>query len=321
MGAMTTVDIAPLTPEWFAARRQGIGASEIAAVLGLSPWESPLSLYWRKVNGWQVEASEAMSTGTILEPAIAEWAAAKLRAEENATIAGGPEEPIELMANRDRPWQLATPDRLVYYRNICPSPDACICSDDPGAVLECKWTGSWDGWGEPGTDEIPVHYRCQVLWQCDVVGVDYWYVAVLGPSGFRLYSGRRDDKDIAVMVEAGRRFMARIEAGDPPPLDDHHATVATLKRLHPDLVDETATVDDDIAAGYLRAVRMARLAERLKSRYEAELRDQMGDARRAKCTTGHVATRVVTDVAESTVTRAAHRRDYLLPPRERNHAA
>jgi hypothetical protein len=150
-----------------------------------------------------------------------------------------------------------------------------------------------------------------------VVGVEDWYVSVLGPSGFRLYRGRRDDKDIAVMVEAGRRFMVRLESGDPPPLDDHAATVATLKRLHPDLDDDTATVDDTTAAGYLRAVRARRLAEKVERRYEAQLRDQMGRARKATFTGGHVATRVISEVAESTRTVAAHRRDYLLPPRER----
>ncbi|MDQ3578214.1 MAG: YqaJ viral recombinase family protein, partial [Actinomycetota bacterium] len=43
-------DFAPGSPEWHAARAQGLGGSEIAAVLGLSPWESRFSLWHRKTG-------------------------------------------------------------------------------------------------------------------------------------------------------------------------------------------------------------------------------------------------------------------------------
>jgi hypothetical protein len=107
--------------------------------------------------------------------------------------------------------------------------------------------------------------------------------------------------------------MARIEAGDPPTLDDHEATLSTLVRLHPDMDDDTVEVDEAAAAGYLRAVRTRKLAERLEDRYAARLRDQMGRARWATAGGRKVATRVISDVAESV--RKAHRRDYLLAPR------
>jgi len=318
---MTAVVLAePLTPEWHEARRHGIGASEIAAVLGISPWESPFSLYWRKVNGWQVESSDEMRTGTILEPAIANWAADQIDPNENVIVAA-----YGLVAHPNRPWQLATPDRVVGWRNNCGPcdlglPFPCSCDQlHPNspllAVLECKWTGAWHGWGDDGTDQIPVHYRAQVQWQCDVLDVADWYLAVLGPSGFRLYRGRRDERDLSVMREHGRRFVARLEAGNPPPIDDHQATLAVVRQLHPVLVDETAEVAPSVAAGYLRAAAMKRKAEALKDRYEALLRAEMGDARRATVDGRHVVTRIVTDVAESTRTVAAHRRDYLLPTR------
>src|SRR5262245_52949583 len=73
-GGDVTVTLAPDIDRaaWLEARRKGIGASEIAAVLGISPWESPFSLYWRKVNGWDYEPSSEMEWGTRLEPVIAE---------------------------------------------------------------------------------------------------------------------------------------------------------------------------------------------------------------------------------------------------------
>lgn len=288
--------------EWLAARRKGIGASEIAAVLGISPWESPFSLYWRKVNGWDFEASAAMEWGNRLEPVVAQKYA---DAHPEYELCQGhlEEQPFE-------PWMLATPDRYLFM-----PVDGRLM---PTGLLELKTAHSADGWGEPGTAEIPVYYRAQVLWQMAVVDVGWADVAVLiGGSDYREYTVLRDDKDIAVMVEAGRRFMARIEAGDPPPIDDHHATLTTIKRLHPDLDDETVPVNETVAAGYLRAVRMCRVAEKAKDRYEIKLRAEMGRAKKAITADGRkVATRTISEIAESTVTRAAHRRDYLTPAKE-----
>lgn len=290
---------------WLAARRKGIGASEIAAVLGISPWESPFSLYWRKVQGWDFEPSAEMEWGTRLEPAVAQKYA---DAHPDRSV-----QPTGLVEGLE-PWMMATPDRMLFGAE-----DWAARRDSWSiGLLELKTAHSADGWGEPGTADIPVYYRAQVLWQMLCTEMHWADVAVLiGGSDYREYTVLRDEKDIAVMVEAGRRFMARIEAGDPPPLDDHHATLATVKRLHPELDDEVVPVNDSVAAGYLRAVRMTKLAERAKNRYETLLRAEMGRAKRATTTDGRkVATRTISEIDGSTITRVAHRRDYLTPAKE-----
>jgi len=283
---------------WLAARRKGIGASEIAAVLGISPWESPFSLFWRKVQGWDFEPSAEMEWGNRLEPAVAQKYA---DAHPEYEFGDG-----HLDEHPFHPWMLATPDRYVW---LVDKPTLNI-----HGLLELKTAHSADGWGEPGTSDIPVYYRAQVLWQMAVVDVEWADLAVLiGGSDYREYTVFRDEKDIAVMVEAGRRFMARIEAGDPPPLDDHHATLATVKRLHPDLDDTEAQIPPDIAAGYRRACAMERTAKRVKARYETRLRDAMGRARRATSGGTFVASRSIYEVDEHTV--KAHTVDRLNPAR------
>lgn len=258
----------PDNPAWHDLRRDAVTASEIAAVLGISPWESPFSLYWRKVNGWDVDASDEMRTGTRLEPVIADWWADEHDPHENlAVIRAG------LYAHPDRRWQVATPDRLVHLELAGP----------PLGVLECKWTGSWDGWGEAGTDQIPVYYRAQVLWQCDVMAVDEWHVAVLGPGGFRAYHGRRDERDLAVMREHGRRFMDRLIIGPAPDVDEHTATLAVLKRLHPSIEDVDIDVPVEFAEGYRRARILARRAAELVDRYDNRARALLGGGRRLVC--------------------------------------
>lgn len=262
---MTAVEIlapgeaTPENPRWHEARRWGVSASEIAAVLGLSPWESPFSLYWRKVNDWTVEATDEMSTGTRLEPAIADWWADTHR-DVLLSRAG-------LYAAKERPWQLATPDRIAWAKGAR-AQLACL--------VECKWTGSWDGWGDPGTDDIPVYYRAQGLQQADVLDVDEVHFAVLGPGGFRAYLVRRDEKDLRVMRAAGEAFAARLLAEDPPGVDEHTATLATLKRLHPDVIDAKAEISPSTAAGYRRARALKAAAERLAARFEARLRAELG---------------------------------------------
>lgn len=296
---------------WLAARHDGIGASEIAAVMGISPWESPFSLYWRKVNEWQIQANAEMNTGTFLEPTIVDWFTQHCDPDNHLTI-----QKAGLYAHKDRPWQMATPDRLILSDLSCsecggwgeaPDPEdddaawsTCTYCDGESvfpqlaALLECKWVAAtWDGWGEENTDQIPVYYRAQCLWQMDVMGVDEVFVAALGPSGFRSYRVRRDEADLKVMREYGRRFMQRLETAEPPGIDDHSATLAVVKRLHPDVDDVDVEIPADLAAGYRRAQRMKRLAEQVGSRYAVRLRAALGTGRRAVCDGRAVASRSV----------------------------
>lgn len=269
---MTAVELlppgaGPQDPRWHELRRAGVTASEIAAIMGLSPYESPFSLFWRKVNAWTWEGNEFTAAGQHLEDPIALWWAA-----EHANELGDP--PLMragLYAHPDRPWQLATPDRKARFR--VPGGGRMVTH----GLLECKWVAySWDGWGEPGTDEIPVHYRAQCLWQLDVMGVDEVHVAALGPGGFRAYRVRRDEADLALMRKAGEEFHRRLVDGDPPPLDSHTATLGALKQLHPSLGSGDVEVSLELAERY----RLARLdRDGAKARValcEAELRDALG---------------------------------------------
>ena len=56
---------------WLAIRSEGLGGSEIAAVVGMSKYESKLSLWDKKVNGTTVETTEQMAAGHLFEEVIA----------------------------------------------------------------------------------------------------------------------------------------------------------------------------------------------------------------------------------------------------------
>jgi putative phage-type endonuclease len=295
---MTAVELLPPgtgnhDERWRQLRREGVTASEIAVVMGISPYDSPFSLYWAKVNDWRWDGNDLTSAGSHLEAAIADWWMAACDPLENLASA-----PAGLYAHPDRPWQLATPDRLLQEpcgwcdgggERISPDtgdPADCQGCEGTGAagpvlaLLECKWVAhSWDGWGEPGTDEIPVYYRAQVLWQADVIGVTTVDIAALGPTGFRSYVVHLDEAaraDLEVMRAAGEAFHQRLVDRAAPDLDGHDATISALQRLHPVLGRGDVEVPVELAERYRQARADRDEAKARVAVCEAEIRAALG---------------------------------------------
>jgi putative phage-type endonuclease len=316
--------------EWLAARRQGVTASEIAVLMGLSPWDSPYALYHRKRGELPgQEDNMAMAIGRHFEDFVA-GQFAELHPELYVHGDGR-----ALWKHADRPWQMATPDRRVT--ELVDS-GSCTCGADsmPGygherhcglelgddiAVLECKTDGGFDGWGEDGTDEIPVHYRCQVLWQMDVLGVTTGFVACLfmNRRQLRVYELTMDDSaqaDLKVMRSAARRFLERIDHGDAPGVDWRPATTGALKHLHPDVQDTDVPISSQLAGWYMAACRNLKAAEHKRDAYANRIRAVLGNGHRAfdPDRNGQViARRDVYDVPAKTIERKAFTVDKLVP--------
>jgi putative phage-type endonuclease len=267
--------------QWLAARREGVGASDIAAVLGISPWESPASLWYRK-RGELDEQSETDLTlrGHRLEPVVADWFT-EAHPEFDFRYSG-------LVRSTERPWQLATPDRLLL--------EASDNSYDPVAVLEVKTVFDWTGWGEPGTDDIPVHIRAQVLWQMDTLGLRSAFVAVFGGGlVYREYEVGYSTDDVLLMREAGEKFWQSVVNNERPELDAHDATTTALKQLHPDIEDVDVEIPSTLAYAYEKARDNFEAAEAAYDEAKNWLRDAIGDGRRAVCQGQRIATRSVYD--------------------------
>lgn len=298
----TAVEVLPgnatLSPEWHEARRHGISASDVAAVLGLSPWESPYSLWHRKAGTLGAkDDNPSMRWGRRLEDAIADEFAERHPEFDVATVG--------LIAHSDRPWQLATPDRLLYDGSTLVS------------CLEVKTAGDLGEWGGDGSADIPVYYRCQVLWQMDVLGLTEARVALLASGRmYREFIVPYDPADVTLLRDAALAFLDSIAEGAPPDVDAMSATTAALKALHPDLEDTEVIVPDDLADEYEAAREAHKAAEDRRAEVENRLRELLGNARYAKRVDGRkVATRSVYDVAERVQTVRAHTVSKLLAPR------
>lgn len=288
MTAILLTDDTATREQWLAARQAGIGASEIAAVLGISPWDSPFSLFWRKRTGVGDDIdTDDMEWGRRLEAAVAGKFADQ---HHDLTVASGG----GLWAHPDRPWQLATPDRLLYT--------GVNTDGQPDALLECKTAGSYDEWGDDGSDVIPVHYRAQVIQQMDVLGCRRAYMPCLfNGRVYREYVIEYDPADAAVIAAAGEAFMTRLTADDAPPVDWSGATTRALKRLHPSVTDEVVEVSADLAAEWATAKAAEKAAKQRVAAIENALRAAIGTAKAASHDGRRIATRSVFDRAGYTV--------------------
>ncbi|MDJ1370664.1 YqaJ viral recombinase family nuclease [Gulosibacter molinativorax] len=147
------------SPEWHEARTHHLGASEVAAVLGLSKWQTPLSVYRTKM-GVPNEIPENLAYfGHALEEPIAQWIRDK-HPEVGKVWRG------MSVRSTEFPWLSATPDRTVRVHT-------------GGVVIpiEIKTSSAYsiDEWA----DGVPDYYKIQSIVQQGVLGAPYGWLAVL----------------------------------------------------------------------------------------------------------------------------------------------
>lgn len=234
-----------LTEGQLAARRGGIGASDVAAVLGFDRYRTPLDVWLDKTGKAPPFAgNEFTEWGNRLEPVVVEAVIERFEAAGQVVVA----RQVGTLVDPDEPWILATPDRVLETR------------DYAAWGLEVKCRGAYDAkaWGPEGTDEIPDAVACQVAWNLHVTGFARWDVAALiGGNSLRRYTVHRDDELLAGILDRVRDFWTRHVLADvPPPLTGESGAHYVLDRYRTagDLI-VPATPDTEEALGRLATVR------------------------------------------------------------------
>jgi putative phage-type endonuclease len=212
---------------WLVARRSGVGASESAALFGLSPFSSRLSLWMEKtgrVSGWEPEGEQAerLYWGSKLEAPIAETHAERTGRKLWAFS------PFSIARHPRIACALATPDRYIIE-----APDRRAKGLPEEGNLEIKNTANvWgaDSWGEG----VPMYVQCQVQHQLWVTGRAYATVATLA-MGNRLLTWdiERNESFIAELEIRVLEFWDSVVNDVQPPAEAHPKTLEALKRLHP----------------------------------------------------------------------------------------
>ena len=264
----------PGSPEW----SRLITASKVAAILGVSPWESPRSI-WHKMRGDvpREPQKDHQARGHYLEPAILAW-----WRDQHPEHADYREQPDYKLGD----WSAATPDATAILGTEGEA-------DWHQVLVEAKSAANMDDWGEPGTDVIPAYYLVQVQWQMHVSGIHRCYVPAIGPR-LKFDEWVVDyDADTGPLLEARmREFYDSLSADVPPPLDDSVATFNVIRKLHPEIERGESVEIDELEARLLidRQADMKAL-EPLLRKSKATVLDLMGRAQYATCNGVRIARR------------------------------
>jgi len=258
---MTAIPLlGPLTDDnragWLTLRQRGIGASDIATVLKLpGAYSSPFALWWAKKLGWRSEQTEEMEWGHRLEGAVA----AKFQDEHpdlDVTVPGS-----SLWRHPDIPWALCTPDRFV--------------SDGYTEwPLELKTDQNAKRWG----DEPPAIYRAQLMWQCFVFGVDRGWLAVLVGKTYHEYALTFTQVEMERAAGEAALFMASLDKGEPPWIDESEATTVALAALHSDIIDKSVSLDPNLIRELRVSYDNMKAAKEALRYAENLILDALGDA-------------------------------------------
>lgn len=261
----------PGSAEWLSV----ITASKVAAILGLSPWDSPRSLYHHMRGELRrTETTDVQSRGHYLEPAILAWWSD--RHPEYTTLTRQ-----HLALRADLPWGAANLDALAQGPGV------------PDVVVEAKSAvNDWE-WGTEGTDEVPAYYAAQTTFAMHLSGTRRTYMPIITSRlEFREYVIDYDAQLAADIEATCFRFWCAVQDGAAPPLDGHVATLGSLRRLHPDIeAGASVEVRPDVAREFVEATTARKAAEERERKARAVLIDLMGTFARATCGDQTIATR------------------------------
>jgi|SRR6185312_6110043 len=269
--------------EWLRVRNDPIegylGASEIAAVCGMSKWSTPRHVFMVKKGLVTVEDNLPMKVGRMLEPLVA---------QEFADYVGIPFSDL-------RKGELT---RHHKYGFLGCNPDYLWDSPEGLANIQCKTCGQYASgdFGQSGTDEVKEEYLIQSLYEMSLVGAKVGYLPVLiGNSEFKVFKFTWTDTARAIATRAfedARSFwFDHFLADVPPPLmgaDIDRQIVTDMYRSPDDvLVNSNADIEKEVE-GFAELQAQAEQLEAEINRRKNVFREFIGKASGVHTTAGIV---------------------------------
>jgi len=240
-------------------RKGYIGGSDIAAVMGLSRWKTPLQLWAEKtgeVEPEDISGKEAVEMGHELEETVA-----RLFTKRTGLDVRRAPKNYESTAN---PWMRCQVDRLVTGTD---------------ELLECKTCSAWKEKEWDG-EEIPMEYILQVSWQLMITGRKIGWIAVLIGGQKFVWKKIEADMDLFIkMKNAAIDFWNMVEAKTPPTTEA--ADSSFMVELYPTSNGELKEATSDVVA----AVAMLQQTkaqiidlDKTKKEIEAQLKSIIGES-------------------------------------------
>jgi putative phage-type endonuclease len=214
-------------------RKHGLGATDCAAVMGLSPYRTPCEL-------WMIK------TGRMEEEAIL--------SDDRLHLRHAHEETISREYARRMNVKLRRVNQTVIHKRL----PFMLCNLDRVVIglrkiIECKSSSGFmrATWGESGTDEAPIAYMLQVQHQLACSEYDDADIAALiDIDDYRIFKQPRNEKVIQRIEDACEKFwVENVLADVPPPA----TTRGDLKLMYPinngnfiDLTGNVSLLLDDL---------------------------------------------------------------------------
>lgn len=244
------------SPQWHAARMQGLGGSDIGTICGLNKWESAYTLW-------------AKRTGQIPEEQLTGWAVRLGQAFEDPILELFQEEEptwdiykTGTYRHKDYPFMTANPDALAYDRDT-----------DRWWIVEVK-TSRYE-W-----DSIPPAYLAQVQHYMFVMGIDRAVIVSLQGMQWKEYPIQADDFEQQNQLTMATKFWEKIQAVEKPDWDGSESTYQTVRKMNTDLQDNSVDIGELGIVVWNAQRKFDEAQEELNKAKSATL-DAMGSARYA----------------------------------------
>ena len=250
-----------------------IGGSDVAAILGLSPYKTAVDIWLEKTGQTTIQStSMAMRFGQFAEEFIA---------REYVRATGQAVAPYEeAFIDQDHPYLAGHIDRFIL-----PKEGGLFNSTNMLSVqklLECKTANPFaqQEWGDVGTDSVPLPYLVQCLWYLMLTGCESADLAVLfGNSDFRIYTiGRDAEVERALKERACHFWQCYIQTGIAPPAANEADCRTLFQKAIPSKIQEADQNDLDLL-DQLKTINQKLLSyEEQLSQIKQTLMNKMQDA-------------------------------------------
>lgn len=256
--------------KWHEDRLTSIGASESPAVIGVSPFSSPIAVWARKTGRYveqesPVQVEERLRWGKVLEPVIlAEYGERTGRAR----------------------LRMHPQDQVVRHNDFPKMPMGCtpdaFDDDDEERIIQIKTTSAWNAKEWDG-DDPPLHVVVQVQHEMSVCEKSRATVlALIGGQRLRWFEIERNDAFIdALEIKLMNWWETYVAADVEPPADASRLSVRTLERLHPDDSGDHVLLGEefvDVDAMLVETKKTIKMLEKQREDLENRIKASIGAA-------------------------------------------
>lgn len=269
--------------EWLAARAKCVSTTEVAALFGLSPYQTAFELFHRKRDATLVEPfdSERMKWGRRLQPTIAAGIAEDMR--------------LHIYIDGDRCFAVhpkvdglgASFDYVVERLDESPSSFAVLeIKNVDGLIFRDEWPKL-----DSGEYEAPAHIELQLQAQLECLDIESGYIGALVAGNRAVVIERERDREIGAMICQRVAAFWQAIANNTPPKPDYKADAEFIARLcgyaEPGKVLDLAAVVDgpapriaELVGAYKAASAAEKTASDAKEAARAEILHLIGDHER-----------------------------------------